>query len=168
MKLFTGSLKVAVLAAFAAGGMSGTASAVTIAHSKGSTGLAFSNPFTVCGESYQPSSFKNLSFSGGGHRFFSHHRPAVWSFGGFSFDCSSYTSPTSGGTFALSGLGVGKAFKKPATVPVASNTQPQYPESQPDPGNGNEKVPDGGSTLLMLGASLVGLHGFARLLKKRA
>lgn len=169
MKLAPVSSKALSLALLASCGFATSASAVTLVQYKGKTGLAFSNPFTVCGESYQTNSFKSFSFSHPGLRSFSfgrHHAPS-WSFGGYSFDCSSYTSPTTGGTLALSGLGIGKPFKKPPTAPVCTDEPKSEPQPQLPPSNGNEKVPDGGSTLLMLGASLLGLHGLVRVTKRR-
>lgn len=155
----------AAVAALFAFGFLGKASAVTLSQYHGKTGLAFSNPITVCGNSYDAPSFKSVSFSAPNPSFGSNHHSVIWSSGGFNFDFSSYTSPTSGGTFALSGLGVGKPFKKPAVSAVEPKQQPPQPPQGPGDGNGTEKVPDGGSTLLMLGASLLGLHGFVRLLR---
>ena len=143
------------------------APAVTLAGGHhGSTGLAFSNPFTVCGESYQSSadrssSVARLKFPG------ALRDGAIWAPGGFSFDFSAFTSPSSGGSIrALSGLGVGKAFKKAPAAPLAVEPKRVPSQDPPTPGNGTEKVPDGGSTLLMLGASLAGLHGLSRFFRR--
>jgi hypothetical protein len=167
-------LKTAALACLLACGISGSAQAATInGYSTGKTGLAFSNPFTVCGDSNYQASFKNFSYSSPALKSFSFGSRVspLWAPGGFSFDCSGFTAPTStGGTFALCGLGVGKAFKKPTTPVVEPSKQtPPDPDTQvgPQDAGSSEKVPDGGSTLLMLGASLLGLHGFVKLLKPR-
>ena len=91
----------------------------------------------------------------------------LWAAGGYSYDFSAFTSPASGGgIYALSGLGVGKAFKKSPAAPVVVEPK-RVPSQDPRrPGKGTEKVPDGGSTLLMLGASLAGLHGISRLFRR--
>ncbi|RYD47786.1 MAG: hypothetical protein EOP85_04825 [Verrucomicrobiaceae bacterium] len=96
----------------------------------------------------------------------------LWTAGEFSFFVSSTTAIKSGNTLTIYGTGIVKAqnyTETPGTWILTTNGSTLQGLSwsssigTPDP---TSKVPDGGAGLVLLGASLVGLHGLRLKFRK--
>ena len=91
---------------------------------------------------------------------------ALWSVGGFTFDLIASAVSFQSGTFlAVSGTGTISGNGYDPTVGVFNFTT-QEPDASGifsfSAANGFNGIPDGGSTLILLGSALVGLYGIAR------
>ena len=141
----------------------------------GTTTVAFPTPMlvqTTVGDYnavplLTPATFTNFSFTGSGAASTLVGAPiTVWTVGGFSFQLTSLlTTTVSPGVFSILGTGIasGAGFQDTAGVFSLSGTgnQPSFTFQASTTASG-VAVPDGGTTVALLGLTLVGLEGMRR------
>ena len=147
----------------------------TVTTSGGTTSVVFPTPMlvqTTVGDYnavplLTPATFTNFSFTGSGAASTLVGAPiTVWTVGGFSFQLTSLLSTTvSPGVFSILGNGIanGPGFQATAGVFSLSGTgnQPTFTFQASTTASG-VAVPDGGTTVALLGLTLVGLEGMRR------
>ncbi len=102
-------------------------------------------------------------------------RPSLWSVGGFTFDLSGTTGverPVIGGIQFLVITGVGTIFGPngfdPTPVTWSFSTQAPKVNGQFSFSAATSAVPDGGTTVMLLGAALIGLAAYRAKFAKSA
>jgi hypothetical protein len=92
----------------------------------------------------------------------------LWSVGGFSFDLTSATVSSPGSFLLVEGSGMLKAAGFEDTPGFWTfSTQGQAAQGVFSWSSSTNSVPDGGTTVALLGFSLLGLHGIRRKFAKR-